>query len=360
MNNRFSVLNKRMRTANLDALLVTDKINRRYLCGFTGSNGLLMVMPNKNILLIDGRYTEQALHQVKDVHVYTLQSNEALWPKAVEFLSGLTRIGFEKDALSFGSYLALQNSFPLNNVLVPTTNLVEELRMIKAKDELVKLQQAAELADLTFAYILETIRPGMTEAALANEIDYYSRKLGSEGPAFETIVASGVRTALPHGHASKKLIEKNELVMLDFGCVVDGYYSDMTRTFALGKVSKTIKERYQLLLEAQKVSLAGIQVGKKLFEIDAAARNYLDKVGAAAYFTHGIGHGIGLSCHEYPYLNQASQEVLQPKMTFTVEPGIYYKGSYGIRIEDDVFINEQGNPVLLTKAEKEWMSIPWN
>lgn len=360
MSCNFNRLYKLMTEEQLDALLITDKINWRYLCGFTGSNGLLIVTPAENTLLIDGRYTEQASQQTHSVAICTINEKENIWQAAAKILSDKTRIGFEKNTLNYGSYHELQNYFDANTQLLPTENLVEQLRMIKTNDEIQQIQKAANLGDKTYEYLLTIIKPGMTELELANEIDYYSKKIGSDGPAFETIVASGNRTALPHAHASHKIIEKNELIMIDFGCIVEGYYSDMTRTFALGEVSDEIKQRYQLLLESQKKAITAIKIGEPLSKIDSVARQYLAKSGQETYFTHGLGHGIGLSCHEYPYLNQLSREIIQPQMVFTIEPGIYYEKKYGIRIEDDIFINDQGEPVILTKSNKEWTKISWS
>lgn len=357
MEIRFEKFYHTMATADLEAFVVTDKINRRYLCGFTGSNGLLVVTPGKNTLIIDGRYTEQASKQTQNVAIYTLKVGESYWGVAARLLEKFKKIGFEEDSLCFRDYQALKQKLAISVELIPTSHLIERLRMIKTSAELTKIRQAAMLADQTFSHVLTLIKPGMTELALANEIDYLSKKYRSDGPAFETIVASGTRTALPHAHATHKKIEQDELIMLDFGCTVEGYYSDLTRTFALGEVSATIKNSYQLLLKTQCHALAMVEVGCSVSELDLAARNYLAKSDQAKYFTHGLGHGIGLACHEYPSINQIDDTRLQPQMVFTVEPGIYYPGQYGIRIEDDVYLDEQGKVEILTKSKKEWMNI---
>lgn len=352
----FEKLYNKMLQKNIQALLITNKLNWRYLCGFTGSNGLLIVTEKKNYLIIDGRYTEQAMLQTRDVTIYTLKSKENFWSVASELLNNMAKIGIERNNLSYSDFLSL-TEFIDKNKIINTVNIVESLRMLKTPEEIQYMKKAAEITDKTFSYITKVIKPGMTELEVANEIDYFSKKNGSEGAAFETIVASGKRTALPHAHASEKIIKKNELMMLDFGCIVNGYYSDMTRTFALGEVSQQIKDSYNLLLQCQKYVIENLKLGLTLSEIDQNARKYLKKYNQEQYFTHGLGHGIGLSCHEYPYLNETSKTILQANMTFAIEPGIYYKNQYGIRIEDDVYLNQQGKINVLTKSNKEWMSI---
>ncbi|MDU5336113.1 aminopeptidase P family protein [Enterococcus sp.] len=354
-------LRKRLAEKNLAGLLVTDKINRRYLCGFTGSNGLLLVTENNLRLFVDGRYTQQAQQQTTEVEICEIPVGGNLIEALRPFVKGLS-LGFEAGTISYQAFTGFQAlMIEVNGELVATKNLVEGLRIIKTAKEIAAIKQAAAIADQTLEMILPMIRVGMTELELANEIDYRSKKLGSEGPAFETIVASGERTALPHAHASQKKITANELIMIDFGAIYQGYYSDITRTFGFGEVGAEIKETYQKVLAAQKQAIQAVALGKTLGNIDQTARQALAQENLAQYFSHNLGHGIGLSCHEYPALAPTESLPIEKNMTFTIEPGVYLSDSeFGIRIEDDIVVNEAGHAELLTHFSKEWMTIDCN
>lgn len=357
MEARMIHLREKLAEQSLDYLLVTDKSNRRYLTGFTGSNGLLLIGQNKSYLIVDGRYTEQAEQQTKQCDILTTSDAVNQWGYLAKLIKNRI-VGFEAETIGYQQFLSLEKVAKAANAKLSATNQwIEKMRMIKTEQELTSLREAARLADQAFSYITTIIKAGMSELDVANELDYYSKRIGSEGPAFETIVASGKRTALPHAHASKKMIQENELLMIDFGCIYDGYYSDITRTFALGEVDESMKAVYQQVLTAQKRAIESIAVGKMLNDIDGTAREYLKKEGLNHYFSHGLGHGIGLSCHEYPAVNMASAETISAGMTFTVEPGVYLPGKFGVRIEDDVFINPQGNVECLTKTPKDWLVI---
>ena len=354
-------LRKKIAAANLAGLLVTDKINRRYLCGFTGSNGLLLVTENTLRLFVDGRYTKQAQQQTSNVEICEIPVGGSLIKTLRPFIKGLA-LGFEAGTISYQLFSTLQTAVAEEEGhLVETKNMIESLRMVKQPEEIAAIKQAASIADQTLEKILPMIRVGMTELELANEIDYHSKKLGSEGAAFETIVASGERTALPHAHASQKKIAENELIMIDFGTIYQGYYSDITRTFGFGEVPKAIKEAYQTLLSAQKHAVAAVSLGKKLGEIDQMARMFLEQRGLDQFFSHNLGHGLGLSCHEYPALAPQETVTIEKNMTFTIEPGIYLpEAGFGIRIEDDVVVNDSGDAESLTRFNKEWMTIGCN
>lgn len=357
METRMKRLRERMVESGLDYLIVTDKINRRYLTGFTGSNGLLLIGQIKNYLIIDGRYTEQAEQQTTDLVILTTSASKNQEAHLSELVKN-SRIGFEAETITYQLFKTLEGlANEMGCQFVETSQWIEKLRMIKSEEELACLRKAAQLADQTFAYITTIIKPGMSELDVANEIDYYSKRIGSEGPAFETIVASGKRTALPHAHASKKIIQKNELIMIDFGCIFGGYYSDVTRTFALGEVTEEIRQAYQQVLIAQEQAIQAISVGKQLKEIDIVTRDYLKNEQLDQYFSHGLGHGIGLSCHEYPAVNSVSEEQIVAGMTFTVEPGVYLAGDFGIRIEDDLYIDSKGKIEYLTQTTKDWLVI---
>ena len=358
---RIDQLRKQLETEKIAGLLVTDKINRRYLCGFTGSNGLLLVTEKDARLFVDGRYTQQAQQQTSNVEIFEIPVGGSLNETLRPFVEGLT-LGFEAGTIGYQTFTGFQALIAeVGGRLVATNNLVEGLRMIKAPEEIRAIKQAAAIADQTLEVILPMIRSGMTELELANEIDYRSKKLGSEGPAFETIVASGERTALPHAHASQKKIAASELIMIDFGAIFQGYYSDITRTFGFGEVSEEIKAAYQKVLAAQKKAVEAVAFGKTLGDIDQTARQALVQQNLAQYFSHNLGHGIGLSCHEYPALAPQESLPIEKNMTFTIEPGVYLaEDSFGIRIEDDVWVNDAGRAEILTKFNKEWMTIDCN
>ena len=358
---RIDQLRKQLEKEKIAGLLVTDKINRRYLCGFTGSNGLLLVTEKDARLFVDGRYTQQAQQQTSNVEIFEIPVGGSLNETLRPFVEGLT-LGFEAGTIGYQTFTGFQALMAdVSGRLVATNNLVEGLRMIKAPEEIRAIKQAAAIADQTLEVILPMIRSGMTELELANEIDYRSKKLGSEGPAFETIVASGERTALPHAHASQKKINANELIMIDFGAIYQGYYSDITRTFGFGEVSEEIKAAYQKVLAAQKKAVEAVAFGKTLGDIDQTARQALEQQKLAEYFSHNLGHGIGLSCHEYPALAPQAALPIEKNMTFTIEPGVYLsEDSFGIRIEDDIWVNDAGRAEILTKFNKEWMTIDCN
>ncbi|MFQ7237102.1 MAG: M24 family metallopeptidase [Enterococcus hulanensis] len=358
---RIDQLRKQLEKEKIAGLLVTDKINRRYLCGFTGSNGLLLVTEKDARLFVDGRYTQQAQQQTSNVEIFEIPVGGSLNETLRPFVEGLT-LGFEAGTIGYQTFTGFQALMAeVSGRLVATNNLVEGLRMIKAPEEIRAIKQAAAIADQTLEVILPMIRSDMTELELANEIDYRSKKLGSEGPAFETIVASGDRTALPHAHASQKKIAANELIMIDFGAIYQGYYSDITRTFGFGEVSEEIKAAYQKVLAAQKKAVEAVAFGKTLGDIDQTARQALEQQNLAQYFSHNLGHGIGLSCHEYPALAPQADLPIEKNMTFTIEPGVYLaEDSFGIRIEDDIWVNDAGRAEILTKFNKEWMTIDCN
>jgi Xaa-Pro aminopeptidase len=359
--NRIERVREKIAEQKLSGFIVTDKMNRRYLCGFTGSNGLLLITENKLYLFVDGRYTQQASQQTSNVEICEISVGESFSKAICPFISEM-RLGFEAETISYQTYIELLSLVKeVHGQLIPTRNIVETIRMIKSPEEISALRKAASIADQTLEMILPTIRFGMTEIELANELDYHSKKLGSEGPAFETIVASGVRTSLPHAHASHKKIAANELIMIDFGTIYQGYYSDITRTIGFGEIDDNIQKKYSILLEAQKKAVQAVSFNKTVKEIDLVARQELEKKGLEKYFSHNLGHGIGLSCHEYPDLSPKTDLPIQTNMTFTIEPGIYFfKEKYGIRIEDDVLVDDVGKAELLTNFNKEWISIDCN
>jgi len=352
---RLSRLRTLMRERKLEALFVTGAHNRRYLSGFTGSSGYLLITDEKAYLLTDFRYTSQAPEQAKHFEVVEHK------PKVTETLKdllkacGIEQLGFEQQHVTYASYVAY--AADLQGVrLVPTDSLVEELRMIKDEAELAVMREAAELADRTYAHVLTTLKPGMTESDVALTIEFFMRQHGAASVSFETIVASGERSALPHGKASDRVLQAGEFVKLDFGAYYKGYCSDITRTVMLGKPTAKHREIYDIVLEAQLNALAHMKPGMTGKEADALARDVIKKHGYGERFGHSTGHGLGMEVHEGPRLSSQSETVLAPGMTVTVEPGIYLPGFGGVRIEDDVVVTNEGVQ-RLTQSTKDFIII---
>jgi len=348
-------LRESMQDQKLEAVFITNAFNRKYLSGFTGSSGYLIITLDRAILLTDFRYMTQAPSQA---HYFEVIEHG---PKAIdsvkEILTNLaiTKLGFEQNEITFGLYQSYAGS--LNPIeLIPTDQLVEKLRMYKDSAELKIIQEAADLADQTFSYILTKLTPGISEKEIALDMEIYMRKHGATSSSFDTIVASGERSALPHGVASERILQLNEFVKLDFGAYYQGYCSDLTRTVVLGKPTEKHKQIYDIVLEAQLQALDKLKPGMTGREADAVARDVIRKAGFADYFGHGTGHGLGMEIHEAPRLSLQSDAVLEAGMVVTVEPGIYIPGFGGVRIEDDVVITENGIRIL-THSSKDFIVI---
>lgn len=344
-----------MQKIGLEALLITNSYNRLYMTGFTGSAGYVLLTQTKAFLLTDFRYMTQAPLQAKDYEIIEHQPKPMATVKELLNELGIAKLGFEQQDVSYGSYMEFRSQ--LGDIeLVPTDGLVEKLRMIKDEHELAIMQEAADLADRTFAHLLSFIKPGMSENEISLEIEMFMRKHGATSSSFDTIVASGERSALPHGKASEKIVKNGEFVKLDFGAYYKGYCSDITRTVVLGKPGDKHKEIYNIVREAQAYALERIKPGMSGMEADALARGVIAKYGYGDCFGHGLGHGLGLEIHEAPRLSKTGQTILQPGMTVTVEPGIYLPGFGGVRIEDDVVVTETGLRIL-THSSKDLIVI---
>ena len=347
---KLAKLREALKENGLDALLVTNPYNRRYITGFTGSAGVAVISADDAVFITDFRYTEQAAEQVKDFrivkHEKTIIEEVANQVQQMK----INTLGFEKDNVSFGMYELYNDK--VNAEFKAVSGIVEKLRQVKSAGEIEILKQAAKIADDAFAHICTFIKPGVTELEVSNELEMFMRKQGATSSSFDTIVASGERGALPHGVASDKVIQSGELVTMDFGALYNGYISDITRTVAVGELSEKMREIYEVTLAAQELALEKIKPGMTGIEADAIARDYIKSKGYGDAFGHSTGHGIGLEVHEGPALSFRSETVLVPNMTVTVEPGIYLPGIGGVRIEDDIIITEDGN-VRLTHSPKE-------
>lgn len=343
-------LRKILQEQNIDGVLITNEYNRRYMTGFTGTAGVAIVSQNDAVFITDFRYTEQATAQIKDYrivqHEVTLLEEIATQVKAM----GIKLLGFEKDSVSYGTYELYKNVIQAD--LVPVSGLIEKIRLIKTAQEINIIKVACEIADHAFTHILDYIKPGKTELDVSNELEFFMRQQGATQSSFDTIVASGLRSALPHGVATNKVIEKGDFVTLDFGALYNGYISDITRTVAVGEPSEKLVEMYNTVLASQLLALEKVGPGLTGIQADAIARDYLTEKGYGEAFGHSLGHGIGLEVHEGPGLSKRSNTVLEPGMAVTIEPGVYVPGVGGVRIEDDILITESGNE-LLTHSTKE-------
>jgi Xaa-Pro aminopeptidase len=344
-----------MREEKLDALLITNSFNRQYMTGFTGSSGYVLLTAGRAILLTDFRYMTQAPQQAPHFEVVEHRPKVAETVLDILRAEKIDRLGFEQEDLSYGTYLSYADVLK-GITLVPTDRMVERLRMVKDPDELQIMQEAADLADRTFTHILTKLRPGVTEKDIALEIEVFIRQNGGTSTSFETIVASGERSALPHGKASDRVLQSGEFVKLDFGAYYKGYCSDITRTVVLGKPTDKHKDIYGMVLEAQLNCLEKLRPGITGREGDALARDIIVGHGYGDYFGHGTGHGLGMEIHENPRLSKTDETMLQPGMVVTVEPGIYLPGFGGVRIEDDVVLTESGIHIL-THSTKELLII---
>jgi Xaa-Pro aminopeptidase len=329
----------------VDTLLITALPNVRYLSGFTGSNAALLLTAREAILFTDPRYTFQA-GQECDCRVAITKNH--LLPAVIAAISRrkLKRIGIERDRMTFQAYDLLREKLPLGAEMVPIVAPVETLRMVKSAEEIARIRRAVDTNSKAFAAALQRLKPGITENDLAAELDFQMRRHGAEGCAFETIVASGARAALPHARPTRNRIEPDQLLLIDMGATQDGYASDMTRTVFVGWAKPEWKRRYKAVLEAQLAAIASIRAGVAADKPDREARRVLAAHGLEKEFTHSTGHGLGLEIHEPPRLGKKEKTILQAGMAITVEPGIYLKDKGGIRIEDTVVVTESGCEIL--------------
>jgi Xaa-Pro aminopeptidase len=358
---RLKLLRCRFPEAEAAALVVTHLPNVRYLSGFTGSAGILVVGAERATLFTDGRYAVQAPQQVKSAGVHVIIPPGAILKAAGEYLGSRHKhrsghVVFDPAQFTVTQHKDLKRSAGSGVSWLSASGWVEDLRLRKSPAEIAKMRAAARLISRVFDEVVTLVRPGVTELDLAAEIDYRMRKLGASGPSFETIVASGPRAALPHACPTNKRLRRNELVVLDAGAILADYCSDMTRTVFVGRASKGVKAWYRAVLEAQVAGIAAVAAGVESSVPDAAARRVLDAQGLGEYFVHSTGHGLGLEIHEAPRLAKGQKAKLQAGMVVTIEPGIYVEGVGGIRIEDDVVIHAERTEVLTT-ATRELLEL---
>jgi Xaa-Pro aminopeptidase len=345
----------------LDALLVTHLPNIRYLAGFTGSAGVLLLTEGQVLFFTDGRYTTQAKHEVKGAKTVIakklplLAATERLRDHRRDSGSSL-HVGIESDHLTVAARDQLRGYLPAAFRLKSAPPLIEEARMQKDDDEIARIRAAVELGSQLFDTVVAAIRPGTSEMDVAAELEHAARRSGAEQMSFETIIASGERSALPHGRASRSAIPRNGFVVCDFGVILSGYCSDMTRTVYVGHPDKEAHRIYDAVHAAQQAAVDAVRPGVSAGEIDQVARRVLQKKGFGRYFTHSTGHGVGLEIHEAPRVAAGQKVILCPGMVITIEPGAYVPGKWGVRIEDMVVVRENGCEVL-TPTSKELIAV---
>ena len=342
MRKRLNLLYQKAREAGVDAFLVTNLPNIRYLCGYSGSNGVLLVTRGGSYFYTDFRYQQQVRDEVRGARA-VIRERDLIASFPTEHTRGIRRLGFEKSFVSFGNYKTLQKQLK-HTRLVPCANLTSGLRSVKDSGELELIARAAGIADKVLKQVLALVKPGVTEKDLAAEIDY--RFLQHAGIAFDTIVASGPRGALPHAQPGMRKLKKGDAIVFDIGARFQGYCSDMTRTVFLGRADRKAREIYEIVLDAQLQALGSVRAGAKCADVDAVARTYIREKGYGREFGHGLGHGVGLEVHEAPGLSARSVDTLAANQIVTVEPGIYLPGWGGVRIEDLVAVTPRGCRIL--------------
>ena len=354
---RLRKLRASLSAQKLDFLLLNHLPNIRYLCGFTGSSGALLVGDSDAVLFTDGRYRTQAQSEVAGAKIAIVRNPPVL--AVAEWLvegrgtrSRKPNLGIEGESLSVATRDRLVGALKGRVRLRQAPPLVERARMVKDPDEIRLIRRAVEMGASLFPTALKTIRPGTKEVEVAAAMEYEARRRGAEGMSFSTIIASGKRSAVVHGRASEAAIAACGFVVCDFGVILAGYCSDRTRTVHVGKVSREAREMYRAVLEAQQSAIAEVRGGRAVSEVDAAARKVLRKSKLARYFTHSTGHGLGLEIHEAPRIAAGQRQELEPGMVVTIEPGAYIPGARGVRIEDVVVVGASGCEVL-TPSDKE-------
>lgn len=356
--NRIEGLKERLKAENLDAILLLNDSNIRYISGFTGSDSYVVISKDANAFITDSRYTEQAEAECKSFEIIRwgrplLGLHETIQSHCEK--QGIKKLAFERDHVNYGMYEKLSKALP-EVELVPTSNLVEDLRGIKDEEEIACMRKAAAIADAAFTEILKYIKPGVSEMDIERELQYLIKKLGAEDVGFPSIIASGKNSSLPHAIPGQKKIELGDFVTLDFGATYKGYRSDMTRTIIVGAANDKQKEIYDIVKMAQELASKAIKAGVNCKVPDTAARDHISNAGYGQNFGHGLGHGVGLDIHEEPYLSPAAEKCLEKGNVVTVEPGIYLPNWGGVRIEDTVVVLEDGIEVL-TKSSKELICI---
>jgi Xaa-Pro aminopeptidase len=353
VNNRLQKLRRKFSESGIDAVFISQAENRRYLSGFDGSAGFLIITPQKAVLATDFRYTEQAIAEAPDFEILRIASRLDWFPDLLGEL-GIKKVGFEAYHVTYDFQRQLNKALKMKKLpvkMVPVKGMVESVRAVKEPGEIKLIEKSAAITDAAYESVAATIRPGTTERKIAWELEKSLRENGSQALPFEIIVASGPRAALPHAKPSDRVIQEGDPVVIDMGARFQGYASDLTRTVCAGRADATFKKVYNTVLNAQSKALEAIGQGITGHDADYAAREVIERAGYGQDFGHALGHGVGLAAHELPRLGPGAREILDDGMVFTVEPGIYVSGWGGVRIEDTA-VMEKGRTRPVTKASK--------
>jgi Xaa-Pro aminopeptidase len=356
---RLRLLRRQMKQRGIDSLLVTHLPDVRYLCGFTGSNAYLAITANRAAMFTDGRYTAQARQETTAARV--MIAPKSARDEACQWLAGdgVAHCSFDPESTTVAEMARYRKALTGGHrgFFQPLAEpLVRDLRLVKDEEELVLMKQAAQLGVELYHQLLPQLEPGMPETTVAALLEHGARLRGAEGMSFATIVASGPRSALPHGQATAQRLPRKGFLTLDFGVILKGYCSDMTRTVFLGEPTRRERFTYDAVREAQQAAVDAVKPGASCGEVDEAARSVLREAGLADYFTHSTGHGVGLEIHETPRIAAEQSQCLLPGMVVTIEPGVYMEGQFGVRIEDMVAVTQEGGQVL-TPASTGWTQL---
>lgn len=346
-------LKDQIRHLGIDGFLFTNPINIRYLSGFKGTSSMILITAKRQYLLVDLRYLTQAKTAIQDYEIVLIQGGRTLYNLLLT--NGIKMLGFEPLHLTFDQY-DFMNEHYSDVKLIPIKHLIMAYRRIKTLEEIKSIRMAAKIAEDSFNEILSFVKIGQSEKEIACELERLMMSRGAENTSFKTIVASGMRSALPHGVASDKIIEGGEFLTLDYGCIYNGYCSDITRTVVVGNASEKQRRLYDLVWRSQAKTIAAIKPELECVKLDAIARDFFKEKGYGAYFSHGLGHGIGLEVHEFPRIAEDSFDVIKSGMILALEPGVYIEYYGGVRIEDMVLVTVDGYE-RLTEAPEHLIEI---
>ena len=350
MQNRIEKL--RAALGSDESAFISGYPNIFYYSGFASEDAYLLISHDRQILITDSRYTIQAHEQSPEFEIADIKTGfENIFSKI-----GKMQIGYEENSMTVGEYKRLWKKLGHHQEFTEMQKLIDKPRRIKDETEIAKIAEAEKIGDAAFEYILPRIKSGRTEREIALELEFFMKKQGASRLSFDTIAASGKRSAMPHGMASGKVIENGDFLTLDFGCVFEGYCSDMTRTVVVGKANEKQKEIYDIVLKAHTAAIDAIKAGEKCSYIDAAARNIIKNAGYGDNFGHGLGHSVGIEIHEMPSFSPKSNDIVENGNVITVEPGIYIEGFGGVRIEDLIAVKD-GKAVNLTHSPKNLIEI---
>ena len=348
---RINKLREKFSSYNISGIYINNITNVRYLTGFTGSAGSVLILDEGAYFFTDGRYTEQVKDQVKNCKIYITGSSHIKEIQSQKLLSKDLRIGFEAEHISYSGFKLLKDAFK-NTHWVETRNIVELIAAIKDMDEINSLKTAIEITDTVFDEIIPIIKEGVTENKIAATMSYKFKEHGAEGDSYDPIVASGWRSALPHATPTNKAFEKGDFVVMDFGALYNGYHADMTRTIVIGQATDKHKEIYQIVLDSQLAGIRKAKAGITGAEVDRACRDIIKNAGYGEFFNHSTGHGLGLEVHTHPRLSSLNEEPLIENYVVTIEPGIYLPKWGGVRIEDDCWIKSDKCLPLNTSSKE--------